>query len=155
MPRLPALYKQKKKWRLASQADPQNYLEEEETGREHTWRRNSASLHEPSDMVIGAMEDQTRRGQIIKLTVRTWWSRPSGPTERTNPQEKFQHASFFDGTHGLSVNTRTRIRDHERSPVASDLKRAMREKACQDEPTFALTADVSEAHRKISIHPCD
>ena len=31
----------------------------------------------------------------------------------------------------------------------------MREKACQDEPTFALTADVSEAHRKIPIHPCD
>ena len=53
------------------------------------------------------------------------------------------------------MNTRTRIRDQERSPVASVLKRAMRKKASQDEPTFALTADVSEAHRQIPIHPCD
>ena len=66
MPRLPALYKQKKKWRLASQADSQNYFEEE-TGREHTWRRTYASLNELSDKVIEVMEDQTRRGQIIKL----------------------------------------------------------------------------------------
>ena len=53
------------------------------------------------------------------------------------------------------MNTRTRIRDQERSPVASDLKRAMRERACQDETTFAFTADVSEAHRQIPSHPCD
>ena len=53
------------------------------------------------------------------------------------------------------MNTRTRIREQERSPVASDLKRAMREKASQDEPTFALTADVSEARRQIPINPCD
>ena len=41
---------------------------------------------------------------------------------------------------GLAVNTRTRIRDQERSLIASDLKRAFRE-----QPTFTLTADVSEA----------
>ena len=46
MPRLPALYKQKKKGRLASQADPRNYLEDEEAGGEQTWRRNYASLNE-------------------------------------------------------------------------------------------------------------
>ena len=62
---------------------------------------------------------------------------------------------LFDGTHGLSLNTRTRIRDQERSPVASDLKHTMRKKAALDEATFALTADVSEAHRQIPIHPCD
>ena len=49
---------------------------------------------------------------------------------------------LFDGTNGLSVNTRTRLRDQERAPVAADLKRAMREKAKLDEMTFALSADV-------------
>ena len=50
--------------------------------------------------------------------------------------------------------TRTRIRDQERSPIASDLKRAMREKADLQQPTFALTADVSEAQRQ-PVHPSD
>ena len=68
MQRLPALCKEKKKWRLASQADPRNYLEDEEARGEHTWRRNFASLDDLSDKVREVMEDQTRRGQIIKLT---------------------------------------------------------------------------------------
>ena len=36
---------------------------------------------------------------------------------------------LFDGTHGLCVNTKTRLRDQERAPIAADLKRSMREKA--------------------------
>ena len=68
MPRLPALYKRKKKWRLASQADPRNYLEDEEAGGELTWRRNYSSLDELSDKVIDVLEDQSKRGQILKLS---------------------------------------------------------------------------------------
>ena len=53
------------------------------------------------------------------------------------------------------MNTRTRLRDQERSPIAADLKRAMREKATMGVRTFALTADVKEAHRQVPIHPRD
>ena len=53
------------------------------------------------------------------------------------------------------MNRRTRIRDQERSPIASDLKRALREKAKREERTFALSADVSEAHRQVPVHPQD
>ena len=59
------------------------------------------------------------------------------------------------GPNGIAVNRRTRIRDQERSPVAADLKRVMREKARLGQRTFALTADVAEAHRQIPIHPRD
>ena len=62
---------------------------------------------------------------------------------------------LFDGTHGIDVNTSTRIRDQERAPIAADLKRAMREKSQVEEKTFTLTADVSEAHRQIPIAPQD
>ena len=55
----------------------------------------------------------------------------------------------------MAVNTRTRIKDQERSPIVSDLKHAMREKADFQQPTFALTADVSEAHRLLPVHPSD
>ena len=53
------------------------------------------------------------------------------------------------------MNHRTRIRDQERAPVAADLKRVLREKARLGEKTFALTADVAEAHTQIPIHPRD
>ena len=56
---------------------------------------------------------------------------------------------------GLAVNTRTRIRDQERSPIAADLKRAMKEKAELGQRTFALTADVSEVHWQVPVHPSD
>ena len=58
---------------------------------------------------------------------------------------------FFDGTQGIAVNHRTRVRDQERGPIAADLKRLMREESKMGEPTFALTADVTEAHRQIPI----
>ena len=45
--------------------------------------------------------------------------------------------------------------DQERAPIASDLKRALREKAKLGELTFALGADISEAHRQVPIHPED
>ena len=53
------------------------------------------------------------------------------------------------------MNTRTRLRDKERSPIAADLKRAMREKATLGVRAFALTADVKEAHRQVLIHTWD
>ena len=58
---------------------------------------------------------------------------------------------LFDGTHGIAVNQRTRVRDQERGPIVADKKRLMREKSKTSEPTFALTADVTEAHRQIPI----
>ena len=62
---------------------------------------------------------------------------------------------LFDGTNGIYVNRRTRIRDQERSPIAADIKRLMREKSRRDRRTLALTADVTEAHRQVPIHPQD
>ena len=60
-----------------------------------------------------------------------WFDTPSGTvTARV----------LFDGRHGIEVKTRTRIRDQERSHVAADLKRVMREKEMRRENFCALTA---------------
>ena len=77
MPRLSALYKQKRKWRPASQADPQNYLEAEAGRMELTWRRNYAPLA------------KLRQGSGCL------GGPDAKPTERTNFQEKREHASFL------------------------------------------------------------
>ena len=78
-----------------------------------------------------------------------------GAQSKEKPGGKVSARVFFDGTHGLCVNTRTRLRDQERAPIAADLKRSMREKAKVDELTFALSADVTEAHRQVPVHPYD
>ena len=78
-----------------------------------------------------------------------------GAQRKEKPGGKITARVLFDGTHGLCVNTRTRLRDQERAPIAADLKRTTREKAKLDELTFALSADVSEAHRQVPIHPDD
>ena len=67
MPRLLALYKPKRKWRLAAQADPSNCLEEETSWPESYWRSNYPSLREHTERVKKVLEDQTSRGQLIKL----------------------------------------------------------------------------------------
>ena len=62
---------------------------------------------------------------------------------------------LFDGSNGIPVNRRIRIRDQERSPVASDLKRFTRVKARRGDQTFSLTADVTEAHRQVPVDKRD
>ena len=52
---------------------------------------------------------------------------------------------LLDGTHGISVNRRTRIRDQERAPIGSG-PRARKQWTVLK--TFAHTADVCEAHRR-------
>ena len=60
MPRLPALYKPKKKWRLPSQVDPLDYLEYAPDGS-GVWRRNYATLREFESQVLEVMHDQASR----------------------------------------------------------------------------------------------
>ena len=67
LPRLPALYKPKKKWRLASQADALDYLEHA-PDKEGVWRRNYSTLQAFEQQVQEVMYDQAARGQIIVLS---------------------------------------------------------------------------------------
>ena len=161
MPRLPALYKAKKKWRLPSQVDPLDYLEyaPDSSG---VWRSNYSTLREFEAQVLDVMHDQASRGQIIVMSeseARTRYPNlvvaSLGAQRKQKPGGKITARVLFDGTHGLSVNTKTRLRDQERGPIAADLKRSMREKARFGELTFALSADVTEAHRQVPIHPDD
>ena len=161
MPRLPALYRQKRRWRLPEQTDPLDYLERT-LDEGMTWRRNYASLEQWKEQVLEVMHDQASRRQMLVLPEAEARRRypdlvvaSLGAIRKDKPNGEVTARVLFDGTHGLSVNRRTRIRYQERSPIASDLKRALREKAKLGEQTFALSADVSEAHRQVPIHPQD
>ena len=49
-----------------------------------------------------------------------------GAQRKEKPGGEITARVLFDGTHGLSVNTRTRLRDQERAPIAADLQRTPR-----------------------------
>ena len=98
------------------------------------------------DEVEKVMEDQHDRGQLLKL---------SKEEARARFPRLVVARVLFDGSNGIYVNRRTRIRDQERSPIASDIKRLMRQRSQLNQRTFSLTADVTEAHRQVPIHPDD
>ena len=66
LPRLLALYQKKKKWRLPDQGDPSGYLEDEIVG-DPLRRQNHSSITEHASRVIDVLNDQSSRGQILKL----------------------------------------------------------------------------------------
>ena len=67
LPRLPALYARKKRWRLPKQMDPLDYLEDQ-SANDAVWRLNYSSLEEHSDSVLEVLVDQANRGQVLRLS---------------------------------------------------------------------------------------
>ena len=161
LPRLPALYAKKRKWKLAEQSKPDDW-QEDLANDGGCWRQNYSTLWHYEKQVIQVLEDQADRGQVLKLSEGEARVRfpglvvaSLGAQRKEKPNGEISARVLFDGTNGIHVNKRTRIRDQERSPIASDVKRYMREKSAIGERTFALTADVKEAHRQIPIAPSD
>ena len=129
---------------------------------DQTWRRNYPAVATLSAEVTEVLEDHARRGQVLKLRESEAKSRypglvvaSLGANKKEKPGGVITACVLHDGTNGISLNRRIRLRDQERCPFASDIKRVMREKARIGERSFALTADVKEAHRQVPIDPRD
>ena len=112
--------------------------------------------------VLDVLDDQSSRGQALKMSeseARIRYSHLAvaslGAMRKEKPGGVISARVLFDGSNGILVNRRIRTRDQERSPVASDLKRFMREKARCGEQTFSSTADVTEAHRQVPVDKRD
>ena len=62
-----------------------------------------------------------------------------------------------DGTHGVGVNNRIKVRDQVKSPTAGELKALMREKyeSYGGIRQFLLLGDVSKAHRRVKVRRQD
>ena len=161
MPRLPALYRRKVKWALPSQRDPASCLADRDPDGVHL--SNYSSVGPLQDKVREVLEDQMTRGQVIKRTETQAKKEFEGLViasmgalrkEGATPEE-YTARVLFDGTRSVPINSRIRLRDQERSPIAADLKRALRERSARKEPSMAITADIKEAHRPVPISPQD
>ena len=119
------------------------------------WRQNHSSIVEHAFRVIDVLNDQSSRGQILKLPeaeARLQFPHlvvaSLGAQRKDKPCRVISVRVLFDGPNGIPVNRRIRLRDQKRAPVVSDLMRCMRGKALRGRQTFSLTADVAEAHRR-------
>ena len=100
------------------------------------WRQNYSSVAEWSEECSKIMNDQAERGQVLRLSEEEARQKfPAltvaslGAIKKEKPGGEVTARILFDGTHGIDVNTRIRIRDQERAPIAADVKRVLREKA--------------------------
>ena len=159
LPRCPQIYSKKKKWRMQEQREQQEV--DEQLAARGVWNTNYSSVHPVKQQVLDVLRDQAKRGQVLVLSQQVAKKRFPGLVVASMGAVKKEKDGVisarvvFDGTNGFYVNNSTHLRDQERSPVAGDIKRFMREKARVGEPTFGLTADIKEAHRQIPIHPSD
>ena len=112
--------------RLPEQYDPLDY-QEERSATEGVWRRNYATLDGLVDRVVDVMEDQTRRGQILKLTESEARRRYPDLTVASLGASQKEKATgvvtakvLFDGT--MSTDAReSEIRNVVRSPRTSNV----------------------------------
>ena len=67
LPRRPALYRPKRKWKLPGQENPDGYLDEGHD-TEAVWRSNYPTVDELVEKVEEVLEDQVERRQVLKVT---------------------------------------------------------------------------------------
>ena len=161
MPRTPAVFPPKRKWRLSGQQDPFAYLEEDFGGGTCS---NYTSAVGYADLVEKTLRDQAGRGLVTimseaqarreygdRLTIASLGALEKGVGSDGVMEIRIIH----DGTHKVPVNDKIRVRDGGIFPTAPDLKLALREQAATGRPHFGLTADIEEAHRMIAVDPVD
>ena len=147
MPQLPALYKPMRRWRLPEQMDPQEYLEEHPSS-ESIWRRNYATLAPLEEQVLEVLHEQASRGQIIVLPEQESKERyPAlviaslGANRKEKPDGRITARVLFDETNGLDESS-----GPGKAPRRSRPEEINESKGSGREKTFAVTADVTEAH---------
>ncbi len=162
MPRTPAVYSRKRRWRLPGQGDLDFDVEGERESLGDGWRDNyqSAVIHQKD--ILAQLEDAAERNMALRLTPdeadyyfpNLTINSLGGVAKITETGEVASVRVVLDGTHGVVVNRAIRQRDQDHCPVAADVKRVQREQA-RTRPALGLALDVREAHRLPRVHEDD
>ena len=141
-PRVPAVFERKMRWRRY-----------EEEGAE--WgldRENYLSAKTHAAEVQSQFQEEEKLGAMVEMDVSEAKARYGnrlavaslGAIEKKNGTYRVVH----DGTHGIGINPRIKVRDQLKSPGAGDVRAVLQEMpGC----FFALTGDVARAHRLVKV----
>ncbi len=154
LPRTPAVYARKKKWSIAGQQDPEAWRDAWEP---QPWRDNYSSADAVEEEIERQLEQLVTLGKASRLTPeelhRRWPDAAVASLGALTSKGKVR--ILYDGTHGANVNPRIRVRDKDRGPCTSDVKRVLRAQSQRGRPTVGLTVDVADAHRIIPVREAD
>ena len=133
LPGTPAVYRRKVKLRLEEQKRPSA----EQWDVSSVWRDNYANAKLHADDIEKQVEEHVARGLAIKLTAEEAAKKCArlsvnslGAVEKGDQQGSlFGVRIVMDGTHGVQVNKRIRVRDQDLCPIAVDVKRVQRAQA--------------------------
>ena len=120
LPRVPAVFEKKTKWRrYAEDADGQILRENYISAKQHAEMVQRQFLAEAE---LGAMEEMSLESAKAKFG-RDLAVASLGAIEKQDGSYRVVH----DGTHGVGVNARIKVRDQVRSPSAGDVQALLRE----------------------------
>ena len=141
LPRTPAVFSRKCKWR--------DYSDEQEPSEEHcnypAAETNSEALEQQflQEEKLGAMVKMSMAAAKAKYGSNLRIASLGAIRKSDDPFRVLHDGVLHDGTRGTGVNGRIKVRDQLVCPTAGDMRQA----CCELEPTFALTTDISRAHR--------
>ena len=157
MPRLPSIYKRKTKWRLEAQRA--SAVHEEEA----IWMDNYRSATAVLPALRKTLDEDVKLGRMIKMSSEDAMSKYGSrlriaslgaSVKGTDDHGEIAIRILHDGTRGVDVNTRIKVRDQDSGPLAADVKRVLRSQADHPEP-FKDLVDVKGAHRLIPVREKD
>ncbi len=152
LPRTPAVFARKVKWRLKGQE-----LADELEGHpvQGVWRDNYRSVTAHQHLVEQQLADHHARGLALRLSPAEARDRfpeltvaSMGAVSKVADPKHFSEVRLVvDGSNGVDLNPRVKQRDQDRCPTAADVKRYQRAQASEPHLPLGLALDVHEAHR--------
>ena len=145
IPRIPALFDRKCRWRWSEPT-------EELSG---SWQM-SLSLEEHSKTVENQLFEEETKGWMCRMTLNGAIEKCSDDLTIASTGAIFKQGKeggrvIYDGSHGIELNPRIRVRDQVRFPTAADGKVVLTECADEGGPYMSIHFDFSGAQRLCGV----
>ncbi len=160
LPRTPAVYPRRRKWRLSGQEDPEAWRGD--GWQKAEWRENYSSATLVADEVEQQLEELVaadKAGRLSEQELRDRWPdaivASLGALTQAKPDGTIKTRMLYDGTFGAGINPMIRVRDKDRGPATADVRRLLNLQARTGRRTLGITADVKDAHREVPVREQD
>ncbi len=132
MPRTPAVYAQKRRWRIPEQADADSWEPQSTSG---VWRDNYRTAKAQKSEVKRQLDEHVDQGLAFRLRPDEARARYPGlqvaslgaVVKEDDAGQVKSVRLVMDGTNGIDLNKRIRQRDQDRCPTVADARRLQRE----------------------------
>ena len=166
LPRTPAVFPPKTKWRLPEQqarrSSEKMSLDRDVYEGAENLNYRSATKH-PSQLQA-ILDEKAESGKAWRMSLKEARSRFGSRltiaslgalVKSTDPDGNPILRLLFDGTHGVRVNSAIRVRDQQQTPMTGDIKTMLRVQSSGGRPAYALTFDIEGAHENVPVHSDD